>query len=132
MRDRARPEGDVDERIDGEEAVPLRLRVAPADGDHLLWIALLERAGLRKVRGEALIRLLPDRAGVEDEHVGLVLGVGLPQSELLEHALDALGVVRVHLAAEGRDVVALHRPKLYRGVCALWLLDMSVVGWSAH
>ena len=32
----------------------------------------------------------------------------LAEPELLEHALDALGVVRVHLAAERRDVVAAH------------------------
>ena len=31
-----------------------------------------------------------------------------PSPELLEHALDALGVVRVHLAAERGDVVAAH------------------------
>ena len=36
-------------------------------------IALLQRARLREVRGEALVRLLADRAGVEDDHVGLVL-----------------------------------------------------------
>ena len=35
----------------------------------------------------------------------------LAEAELLEHALDPLGVVGVHLAPERRDVVALHRPK---------------------
>ena len=33
VRDRARPEGDVDERVPLEDALPLRLRVAAADGD---------------------------------------------------------------------------------------------------
>ena len=32
----------------------------------------------------------------------------LAEAERLEHALDALGVVAVHLAAEGGDVVAPH------------------------
>ena len=32
----------------------------------------------------------------------------LAEPELLEHALDALGVVRVHLAPERRNVVAAH------------------------
>src|SRR5439155_84269 len=60
------------------------------------------------VGGELRVRLLADRAGVEDEHVGVVARVRLPQPELLEHALDPLRVVSVHLAAEGRDEVAAH------------------------
>ena len=36
------------------------------------------------------------------------LGGGLPEPELLEQALDPLGVVGVHLAAERHDVVAAH------------------------
>src|SRR5207302_8839229 len=68
VRDRAGAERDVHERVAIEEAVALPLRVATADGDHLLGIALLEGARLREVRGEALVGLLADRAGVEDEH----------------------------------------------------------------
>ena len=33
------PERDVDERIEVEEPLALRLRVAAADGDHLLGVA---------------------------------------------------------------------------------------------
>jgi hypothetical protein len=62
--------------------------------------------------GEALVGLLADGAGVEDDHVRLVLGERLAQAEGLEHALDSLRVVGVHLAAECRDVVALHRRTL--------------------
>ena len=44
-----------------------------------------------------------------------VIGVGarlrLRVAERLEHALYALGVVRVHLAPERRHVVALHAPQ---------------------
>ena len=108
MRDRPRPEGDVDERVEVEEPLPLCLCVAAADGDHLLGVGELEHLRVAEVRGEALVRLLADRAGVEDEHVRLLLGDGLPQSELLEHALDPLGVVGVHLAPERGDVVPLH------------------------
>ncbi len=108
VRDRARPEGDVDERVEVEQALALSLRVAAADGDHLLAVALLEGARLGDARAEAQIGLLPDRARVEDDDVGLVLRRRLAQPELLEHALDALGVVGVHLAAERRDVVPLH------------------------
>jgi hypothetical protein len=58
------------------------------------------------VRREPRVRLLADRARVEDEDVGVVRLDGLAQAELLEHALDPLRVVGVHLAAERGDVVA--------------------------
>ena len=111
MRDRARPEGDVDERVEVEEPLALRLGVAAADGDHLLRVGALEHLRVAEVRGEPLVGLLADRARVEDEDVRLLLRDRLPQSQLLEHALDPLGVVSVHLAAERRDVVALHGGK---------------------
>ena len=109
VRDRARPERHVDVRVEREEALALRLGVAAADGDHLARVALLERARLSEMGREALVRLLADRAGVEDEHVRLLLLRCLAEAELLEHALDPLRVVGVHLAAERRHVVSPHR-----------------------
>src|SRR5439155_14057856 len=41
-------------------------------------------------------------------HVGLLLRGRLAEAELLEHALDPLRVVGVHLAAERGDVIAAH------------------------
>ena len=38
MRDRARAEGDVDERIQLEQTLTLSLRVTAADGDHTVRI----------------------------------------------------------------------------------------------
>ena len=108
VRDRSWPEGDVHVGIELEEALALCLGVAPAHGDHLLRIALLERPRLGEVCGEALIRLLADRAGVEDEDVRALLLGALTQAELFEHALDPLGIVGVHLTSERGDVVALH------------------------
>src|SRR3990170_3801183 len=77
--DRTRTEGHVDERILVEDALPLRLRVATADGDDGARVARLQRLGVAEVG-----------------------------SQPLEQAADALGVVRVHLAAEGRDLVSAH------------------------
>ncbi len=111
VRDRARPERDVDVGIEREEPLALRLRVAAADGDDHLGPLALSRRSLTHVRGELRVRLLADRARVEDDDVGLALRRRLAETELLEHALDALGVVGVHLAPERRDVVALHRTK---------------------
>ena len=111
VRDRAGAEGDVDERVELEDPLALRLGVAAADGDHRAGSRSLS-ARVAEVRGEPLVGLLADRAGVEDEHVGLVLRTASPSPRLLEHALDPLGVVSVHLAAEGGDVVALHGASL--------------------
>ena len=72
----------------------------------------LARRRVAEIRGELRVRLLADRARVEDDHVGLVLARRLAEPELLEHALDALRVVGVHLAAEGRDGVRAHRRRV--------------------
>ena len=108
VRDRARAERDVDGRVELEDALALRLGVAAADGDHAVRVLALARGRLAEVRGELRVRLLADRARVEDDDVGVVGGRRLAEPELLEHALDALAVVRVHLAAERRDVVPAH------------------------
>ena len=78
MRDRAGPEGHVHVRVEREEPLPLCLGVAAPDGDHLVRVALLERTRLRQVSREALVGLLADRAGVEDEHVRLFLAGASP------------------------------------------------------
>jgi hypothetical protein len=62
---------------------------------------------LAQVGDEALVGLLADGAGVEEDQVGLVLLGRLAVAQRLEHPLHPLGVVLVHLAAERRDVVAL-------------------------
>ena len=106
--DGARAEGDVHERVLLEDPLALRLGVAAADRDHPLGVALLEDARVPEVRREPRVRLLADRARVEDEHVGLLRRRRLAEPELLEQTLDPLGIVRVHLAPERGHVVALH------------------------
>ena len=102
------PEGDVDVGVELEDPLALRLGVAAADGDHAVGVAPLARRRLAEVGRELRVGLLADRAGVEDDDVGVLGARRLAEAELLEHALDALGVVSVHLAAEGGDVVAPH------------------------
>ena len=72
MRDRAGAEGDVHIGVELEDPLALRLGVAPADRDDPVGVGSLERGGLREVRREALVGLLADGAGVEDDDVGLV------------------------------------------------------------
>ena len=70
--DLAGAEGDVDERELLEDLVLDRLRPAAADADDALRSAALERLGLVQVGDEALVGLLADRAGVEQDQVGVV------------------------------------------------------------
>ena len=57
---------------------------------------------------EAVVGLFTDCARVEHEHICLFLALRLPHAGSLKHALDALGVVHVHLTAERGDVKATH------------------------
>src|SRR5262249_8964039 len=110
---RTGPERDVDIRIELEDALALRLGVAAADGDHTAGVAALPGCGLAEVGGELGVGLLADRAGVEDDDVGILGARRLAEPELLEHALDPLRVVSVHLAAERGDVVSpVHRKRV--------------------
>jgi len=59
------------------------------------------------VSDEAIVGRFSDRAGVEEDQVGLVARRSLFVSQRLQHAAHALGVVHVHLTPEGGDVVAL-------------------------
>ncbi len=115
MRDRAGTEGDVDVGVELEDAFPLSLGVAAADGDHPTGVASLPRRRLTEVGSELRIGLLADRARVEDDDVGVLRARRLAEPELLEHALDPLGVVSVHLAAERGHVVAPHRVRVAAG-----------------
>ena len=100
----------VDEREALEHLLLDRLRPAAADADHALGLFALQALGLTEMRDEAAVGRLADRARVEQDHVGLAALARLAVAERLEHALHPLGVVLVHLAAEGREVVAaLHR-----------------------
>ncbi len=102
-------EGDVDERELAEDLVLDRLRPAAADADHDVGALALAALGVAEVGEELAVGRLADRAGVEEDQVG-DLGIGrLGVADRLEHALHALAVVLVHLTAEGRDVVPLHR-----------------------
>ena len=72
-------------------------------------LAPLERRRLVQARHEPLVGLLADRAGVEEDQVGVVALRRLGVPDRLEHPLHPLRVVLVHLAPEGGDVEALHR-----------------------
>ena len=64
-------EGDVDEREALEHLLLDRLRPAAADADDPLGLFALQALGLAEVRDEAAVGRLADRAGVEQDQVGL-------------------------------------------------------------
>ena len=108
VRDRAGAERNVDERVLLEDAVALSLGVATTDGDHDVGSIALHGARVPEVCRQPGIRLLTNRARVEHDDIRLIGRRRLTEPERFEHALDPLGVVGVHLAPEGRDVVSAH------------------------
>ena len=109
VRDRAGAERDVDERVELEDPLALRLGVAAADGDHALRVVAasarraLPRCAARRVSGfSRIVQVLKTSTSASSWRRRLA------EPELLEQALDPLRVVGVHLAAERRDVVPLH------------------------
>ena len=101
------------------------LRHAAHDPDHEPGPALLRALELADPAPGALLRVVAHRAGVEEQDVGLLhgLGRGIPRAE--EAPLDQLGVVLVHLAAEGDDVHA-------RGARVLPRAALGLVSGDGH
>ena len=73
VRDRSWPERDVDGRKESEQPLALGLGIATADGDNGAGVFALVLRRISHVRSEARVRLLADCAGVEDDHVCLLL-----------------------------------------------------------
>src|SRR5436305_3122 len=87
-------------RARAADALALRLGVTAADRDDRVWPLALTLGRVPHVRREPLVGLLADRARVEDEDVRFVWVNRFAEPELFERALDPLGIVGVHLAAE--------------------------------
>ena len=84
------------------------LRQAAADRDLHAGPLRLHRRQVAEVAVELVVGVLPHRAGVEDDHVGLLAGRRRDVARLLEQAGQPLGVVDVHLAPVGADLVGTH------------------------
>jgi hypothetical protein len=109
-------EHDVDVRCPLDDAVAVLLGQTAPDHDLHVGAALLEGLELAEVAVQLVVGVLPDAAGVEHDHVGVVDARGRAQPVGLEQAGDALGVVLVHLAPEGAHQVRLlgHGPTRLR------------------
>ena len=85
---------------------PVLLGQAAADRDLHAGAGILYRQQVAQVPVEAIVSVLPDRAGVEDDHVRIG-ALGRSQvARSLEQASQPLGIVHVHLAPVGADLKA--------------------------
>ncbi len=102
------------EHIDVRESalqcgIPLHSHQAAHQVDHHLGTARLERTQSRQPAVRLVLCALPDDAGVQDDHVGLLGGGRGRVAQSLERRRHALRVGHVHLAA-GSPHQVLHRP----------------------
>ena len=79
-----------------------------ADTDHQVRVGLLQLAPTAELGEHLVLRLLTDRAGVEQDHVGFFGFFRDLQGLMLAQQVDhARAVVLVHLAAVGFDIQLL-------------------------
>lgn len=107
--DVVRAEHHVHPRGATEDDVLVLLGEAAADGDLHAGAALLDRGEVREVAVQLVVGVLADGAGVEHDQVRVVVGVGPHVPGVFEETRDALGIVHVHLAAVGSDLITAHR-----------------------
>ena len=87
-------------------ALAFLLRHAAGDRhDRIVTLLGGQLTQLAEPRVQLLFGALPHAAGVDDDDVGLGLVGGGLEARLLEQPRHPLGVVHVHLAAEGLDQV---------------------------
>src|SRR5262245_54168043 len=103
-----RPHHEIDRRRATEDLLSLGLGHAARDCDgHAPPFArgrLLEHADAAELGIDLVRRLLADVAGIEDDEIGVVGAGGLDEAFGRECVRHTMGIVDVHLAAEGFDV----------------------------
>ena len=100
-----RPDHDVDERHAADDFLALRLGHASGYRDNEIAAGkgclALEPADTAEFRIDLLGRLLPDVAGIKDDKVGVLGRCGLGIVFARQEIGHTIGIVDVHLAAEG-------------------------------
>jgi hypothetical protein len=89
--------------------LPVLLGEATADGDLHPRPLLFQRAQLAQVAVQAVVCVLADAAGVENDDVSILEILRRDHTLGFEEAGQALGVVLVHLAAESAHKVTARR-----------------------
>src|SRR5262249_44381663 len=101
----------------GHDLAAVLLRQAPADRDLHAGMSLLDRPQVAEVAVQPVVRVLPHRAGVEHHHVWCRTLHGADVPRPLEQPGQPLGVVDVHLAPVGADLVRARAHLGPEGTC---------------
>ena len=103
-----RSDHEIDHAGAADDLLALGLRDAAGDRDHdaaaFARGLLLEHAHAAELGIDLVGGLLADVAGVEDDEVGVLGRRGLGKAFGRERVRHTMGIVDVHLAAEGLDV----------------------------
>ncbi len=93
-----------------EDGVAVLLRQAAADGDLHVGVGLLARREVAEVAVQLVVGVLADRAGVEHDDVGVgSVGRALVSGGFQQPG-QSFGVVHIHLAAVGADLIGARLP----------------------
>ncbi len=107
--DVVRAEHDVDPGGAPGDRGPLHLGQAAAHRDLHAGCGVLDREQVPQVAVQPVGGVLPHGAGVEHEHVGRGAAGSALVAGVLQQAGQPLGVVRVHLAPVGADLIRARR-----------------------
>jgi hypothetical protein len=108
-RDGGRAEDQVDVGRALLDPALLQLRHAAHDPDDQIRPLALEMAQDPQLREDLVFSFLSDRAGIEQDQVGVFRAIRELVPLLLEQAGHSLGVILVHLAAVGDEVELGHQ-----------------------
>jgi len=103
LRNLSRAADDVDSLM-GQERIAKPLGHTADDRDDHAGPMLFEVLEVPKVREHPVLRMLPDRTGVDDDRVGLLDALGKPKTGILKRDSHQPRVQLVHLASEALDV----------------------------
>ena len=99
-------EYDIDIRGTLEDCSLVLLCQTSTDRDLQLWIPLLLWCEETQLSVEAIIRILTDRACVEDDEIGIFSVASGHIASSIKRPRDPLRIMGIHLAAQGLDHVS--------------------------
>jgi hypothetical protein len=102
--DLSRAEDEIECRHASQQLLSSLLSHATGDAHDHVGVVLLELVKAPHDAVGLLLRFLPDRAGIDQDNVGLLPPLRLLISVLFQQGEHSLGVMLVHLTTEGLDV----------------------------
>ena len=112
-----------------EELFAFLLRHATGHREHHPRVLRLEGRELAHLASQLLLGLLAHAARVQDHQIGVLHPVGARPAGGAQHLLHPIGVVRVHLTAEGVDEVPAGQSRRFvarEGRCAAPYVNTAV------